>query len=95
MEETQGKYHHLIPQTYMSSWANEAGTFTNRALNNPGGFESRNKENIAEITDYHSIKAGMVICTKDDADKIFTPLTDYTVEDEIFCGFRLEKDSVK
>ena len=80
MEETQAKYHHLIPQTYMSSWANEAGTLQIEFLNNPGVFKPRNKENIAGITDYHSIKAGMVICTKDDADKIFFPLTDYTVE---------------
>lgn len=27
MEETQAKYHHLIPQTYMSAWANEAGHY--------------------------------------------------------------------
>src|SRR5699024_975915 len=80
MEETQAKYHHLIPQTYMSSWANEAGTLQIEFLNNPGVFKPRNKENIAGITDYHSIKAGMVICTKDDADKIFFPLMDYTVE---------------
>lgn len=82
MEETQAKYHHLIPQTYMSAWANEAGTLQIEFLNNPGVLKQRNKENIAGITDYHSIKAGMVICTKDDADKIFAPLADYTVEIE-------------
>ena len=64
MEETQAKYHHLIPQTYMSAWANEAGTLQIEFLNNPGVLKQRNKENIAGITDYHSIKAGMVICTK-------------------------------
>lgn len=82
MEETQAKYHHLIPQTYMPAWANEAGTLQIEFLNNPGVLKQRNKENIAGITDYHSIKAGMVICTKDDADKIFAPLANYTVEIE-------------
>lgn len=80
MEETQAKYHHLVPQTYMSAWANDAGTLQIEFLNNPGVLKPRNKEKIAGITDYHSIKAGMVICTKDDADKIFSPLADYIVE---------------
>lgn len=53
MEETQAKYHHLIPQTYMSAWANEAGTLQIEFLNNPGVLKQRNKENIAGITDYH------------------------------------------
>lgn len=80
MGETQAKYHHLIPQTYMSAWANDAGTLEVEFLSNPGAFEPKNKDNIAGITDYHSIKAGMIICTKDDADKIFAPLRNYTVE---------------
>lgn len=80
MGETQAKYHHLIPQTYMSAWANAAGSLQVEFLSNPGVLEVRNKERIAGITDYHSIKAGMVICTKDDADTIFSPLVDYSVE---------------
>ena len=80
MGETQAKYHHLIPQTYISAWANDAGTLEVEFLSNPGTFEPKNKDNIAGITDYHSIKAGMVICMKDDADKIFAPLANYTVE---------------
>lgn len=80
MGETQAKYHHLIPQTYMSAWANKAGTLEVEFLSNPGVIEPKNKDNIAGITDYHSIKAGMVICTKDDADKIFAPLANYIVE---------------
>lgn len=80
MGETQAKYHHLIPQTYMSAWANKAGTLEVEFLSNPGVLEQKNKDNIAGITDYHSIKAGMVICTKDDADKIFAPLANYIVE---------------
>lgn len=82
MEEPQAKYHHLIPQTYMSAWANEAGTLQIEFLDNPGVLKPRNKEKIAGITDYHSIKAGMVICTKDDSDKIFSPLAGYIVEIE-------------
>ena len=80
MKETQAKYHHLVPKTYMSTWANSAGTLQIEFMNNPGVLEPRNKENIAGITDYHSIKAGMLVCTKDDADKIFSPLADCTVE---------------
>ena len=80
MGETQAKYHHLIPQTYMSAWANNSGTLQIEFLNDPGVYKQKNKENIAGITDYHSIKAGMVICTKDDADKIFYPLANYAVE---------------
>lgn len=80
MGETQAKYHHLIPQTYMSAWANAAGSLQIEFLSNPGVLEVRNKEKIAGITDYHSIKAGMVICTKDDADTLFSPLVDYFVE---------------
>ena len=49
MEETQAKYHHLIPQTYMSFWANEAGTLQIEFFNNPGIIKPRNKENIAGI----------------------------------------------
>ena len=26
MDETQAKYHHLVPQTYMSAWAHGNGT---------------------------------------------------------------------
>lgn len=64
----------------MSAWANEAGTLEVEFLSNPGVLELKNKDNIAGITDYHSIKVGMVICTQDDADKIFAPLANYTVE---------------
>lgn len=80
MTETQAKYHHLIPQTYMSHWANKAGTLQVEFLNDPGTIKLRNKENIAGVTDYHSVKAGMVICTKEDTDKIFSPLSGLTIE---------------
>lgn len=64
----------------MSAWANEAGTLEVEFFSNPETLRPKNKDNIAGITDCHSIKAGMVICTKDDADKIFAPLANYTVE---------------
>lgn len=82
MEETQANYHHLIPQTYMSAWADDECTLQVEFLNKPGIVKKRNKENIAGITDYHFIKADMVICTKADADKIFSVLADYSVEIE-------------
>lgn len=80
MEETKAKYHHLIPQTYMSAWADESGTLKVEFLNTPGKYVPRNKDRIAGITDYHSIKAGMMICTKEDSDKIFSVLSEYEVE---------------
>lgn len=46
MEETKAKYHHLIPQTYMSAWANQSGTLNIEFLKNPGTIVPRNKENI-------------------------------------------------
>ncbi len=80
MAETQAKYHHLIPQTYMSAWANQSGTLNIEFLSKPGVIVPRNKENIAGITDYHSIQAGMPLCTKADTDRFFSVLSDYHVE---------------
>ena len=80
MENIQAKYHHLIPQTYMSAWANQSGTLNIEFLSKPGTIVPRNKENIAGITDYHSVQAGMPFCTQADTDKIFSVLSDYNVE---------------
>ncbi len=80
MVETQAKYHHLVPQTYMSAWAYGNGTLNVEFISNPGKVIPRNKEKIAGITDFHSIKAGMPICTKADADTIFALLTSYIIE---------------
>lgn len=80
MEETKAKYHHLIPQTYMSAWANQSGTLNIEFLKNPGTIVPRNKENIAGIADYHSIQAGMPLCTQADIDRIYAILSDYNVE---------------
>lgn len=80
MAETQAKYHHLVPQTYMSAWAHGNGTLNIEFLSDPGNVIERNKEKIAGITDFHSIKAGMPLCTQADTDTIFAPVTPYTVE---------------
>lgn len=77
--ESRAKYHHLIPRTYMSPWEKGNGTLKVEFLNNPGITCEKNKDNIAGITDYHSIKAGMPICTQADADKIFAVLKPYHV----------------
>lgn len=79
MEETQAKYHHLIPQTYMSAWANQSGTLNIEFLRKPGVIVPRNKENIAGITDFHSIQVGMPLCTQADTDRFFSVLSDYYV----------------
>lgn len=78
--DTKAKYHHLIPQTYMSAWEKENGTLKVEFLNNPGAVCKKNKQNIAGITDYHSIKAGMPICTQADAEQIFAVLKPFHVE---------------
>lgn len=80
MSTTEAKYHHLIPQTYMSAWANGSGTLRVKFLNNPEKTVERNKENIAGITDFHSIKAGMPLCTRQDTDLIFSSLASFIVE---------------
>lgn len=76
---TQAKYHHLIPQTYMAAWSRRNGTLRVEFKNNPGVIEERNKEHLAGITDFHSIKAGMPICTQADTDLIFASVLPYTV----------------
>ena len=42
--QTQAKYHHLIPQTYMSPWANASGTLKVEFISEPGVIIERNKE---------------------------------------------------
>lgn len=80
--ETKAKHHHLVPQTYMSAWARGNGTLKVEFLDEPGIICERNKEKIAGITDFHSITAGMPICTQSDTDKIFACLQPYCVEYE-------------
>ena len=76
---TSAKYHHLVPQTYMSAWANSSGTLKIEYTNDLGNLVERNKEKIGGVTDFHSIKAGMPICTEDDASQIFASIAQYSV----------------
>ena len=80
--QTQAKYHHLIPQTYMSPWANASGTLNVEFISEPGAVLERNKEKIAGVTDFHSIKVGTPLCTQADTDLIFDCLKPYNVEYE-------------
>lgn len=76
--ENKAKYHHLIPQTYMASWANKSGTLLVRDKVT-GRTENKNKEKIFGKKNYHSIIAGMPICTADDARIIFSAVKDLDV----------------
>lgn len=58
----------------MSAWANKSGTLKVEFLSNPDIVVTCNKEHIAGIYDYHSIRAGMPICTATDAASIFNAL---------------------
>lgn len=79
MANSQPKYHHLIPQTYMSAWEHGNGTLYVKLLDDDKVIE-RNKERISGINHYHSIFAGMPICTKEDADILFSPVSKYNIK---------------
>ncbi len=74
----QSKYHHLIPQTYLSAWANSSGTLKVE-WNSTKKTEFRNTNSVAGINHYYSIIAGMPLCTKDDTDIFFSILKEYNV----------------
>lgn len=74
MAETIAKYHHLIPQVYRSAWAQGSGTLKVEFVDNREVIVQRNKENIAGITNFHSIQAGMPLCKQSDTDLFFAPL---------------------
>lgn len=78
MSESQTKRHHLIPRTYLSSWEHNKGTLYVKYRDET--IKERNKDKIAYVTDFHSIFVDMPICTKEDTDKIFECLSNYTVE---------------
>ena len=95
MGETKAKYHHLIPRTYLSAWEHGNGTLYIRFLENKESVVERNKDNIAGITNYHSIVAGMPIVTKEDADKIFACLKDLEVHyGEVVVSDNLELNKI-
>lgn len=91
MGETKAKYHHLIPRTYLSAWEHRNGTLYIRFLEDKESVVERNKDNIAGITNYHSIVAGMPIVTQEDADKIFACLKDL----EIHYGEAVVSDNLE
>ena len=80
MTEIQAKYHHLIPQTYISAWANASGTLNVRYLETPSKVVRRNKERLAGIYDFYTIRAGMTCCSEMDLKSIFLPLRNLTVK---------------
>ncbi|MEG0473524.1 MAG: DUF4238 domain-containing protein [Solibacillus sp.] len=82
MAETIAKYHHLIPQVYMSAWAQGNGTLKVEFVDNRGVIVQRNKKSISGITNFYSIKAGMPFCKQSDTDLFFASLANYTVEYE-------------
>ena len=90
MGETKAKYHHLIPRTYLSAWKHGNGTLYIRFLENKESVVERNKDNIAGITNYHSIVAGMPIVTKEDADKTY-----FAVKDWLWKRLKLEVSDEK
>lgn len=99
MVGTKAKYHHLIPQTYLSAWEHNHGSLYVRYLNDKSRIVEKNKKNIAGITNYYSITAGMPIITKEDSEVIFECLSDLNVYykgdiitdslklNEIYCDF--------
>ena len=80
MPDSQAKYHHLIPQTYMSSWTHGSNTLYVEYQNELGKIKERNKEHIAGITHYHSVTVGMPFCSKADAEQFFKPLEGLAVK---------------
>ncbi|MGF7003422.1 hypothetical protein M2149_001823 [Lachnospiraceae bacterium PFB1-21] len=91
MAETKVKYHHLVPRTYLSAWEHGNGTLYIRYLEDKANIAERNKDNIAGITNYHSIVAGMPIVTQEDADAIFACLKDL----EVHYGDSIISDSLE
>lgn len=77
---SNAKYHHLIPQTYMAAWANKSGTLRVRFLNDQNNEVFRNKAKIAGSKQFYSIKAGMPICTQEDAEFLFRPVSSCIVK---------------
>lgn len=81
------KYHHLIPRTYLLPWANESGTLKVKNVHS-GESSSRNIGHFGGVNHYHSIVAGMPICTEEDAKTIFASLEGLNVS---YRGMPLEK----
>jgi hypothetical protein len=78
------KYHHLIPQTYFTPWQKNKGTLKIKDKST-GIITEKNKGKNFGINYFHSIMAGMPICTQQDADTIFQALKGLKVEYEGTC----------
>ena len=72
------KYHHLIPQTYFTPWQKNKGTIKIKEKTT-GTIKEKNKSKVFGINYYHSIIAGMPICTQDDTDCLFASLSGLNV----------------
>lgn len=74
----EAKYHHLVPRTYLSAWANKSGTLLVKNIET-GINEPKNMKNMFGVNHYHSVIAGMPLCTEEDAKTIFASLKDFDV----------------
>ena len=77
----------MIPQTYFTPWQKNKGTL--KIQEKPtGNIKEKNKSNVSGINYYHSIIAGMPICTQDDSDYLFASLSGLivTYNDEIITN---------
>lgn len=77
--QTRAKYHHLVPRAYMKPWISGSHTLQVEYMDCPGEIKPKNIDKIGGITDYYSIMAGMLICTEQDAEKIFSEALKYKV----------------
>lgn len=72
------KKHHLVPQAYLSAWADNRENLEVKDKET-GGIQRHKKESIFCRRNYYSISVGMPICTSEDAESILEPLEDYNV----------------
>lgn len=78
MINNDSKYHHLLPQVFMSSWVFDGDAVW--GVNKETNFGDRkNKENFGGIPHYHTIRAGSYLATEKMVNTFFSPLQTYTV----------------
>lgn len=75
----QAKYHHLIPRAYLHNWCHTNDSSYTFSVNKLEKAEPININNHFGIDHYHTIKAGMLSCSKEDLIKIFEPLNNIDV----------------
>jgi hypothetical protein len=93
--ETEAKYHHLIPQTYMRGSWKHGVTKNSRVYSVDKGVtdvgSSVKTKDIGGIEDYHSIRVDSLIATNDDCVKFFEPLKNY----QVLIENKIETDLMK